>query len=51
MRRMIIRQPPWNELTINTNIPKYTVMDVYEDQIILNTYDIEGNLIDTCSVS
>ena len=42
---------PWNELTINTNIPKYTVMDVYEDQIILNTYDIEGNLIDTCSVS
>ena len=42
---------PWNELTINTNIPKYTVMDVYEDQITLNTYDIEGNLVDTCSVS
>ena len=42
---------PWNELTINTSIPKYTVMDVYEDQITLNTYDIEGNLVDTCSVS
>lgn len=42
---------PWNELTINTNVPKYTVMDVYEDQITLNTYDMEGNLVDTCSVS
>ena len=42
---------PWNELSINTNIPKYTVMDVYEDQITLNTYDMEGNLVDTCSVS
>ena len=28
-----------------------TVMDVYEDQITLNTYDMEGNLVDTCSVS
>lgn len=41
----------WNELTNDEKIQMYTVMDVSDDEIILSTYDINNNLIDTCSVT
>ena len=40
----------WNELTNDEKIQMYTVMDVSDDELILSTYDINNNLIDTCSV-
>ena len=41
---------PWNEVTINTPVPKYTVMDVTDQEITLNTFDLYGTLVDRCVV-
>ena len=40
----------WAQVTIDTKVPKYTVMDVTGTALTLSTYDLEGNLIDICTV-
>lgn len=44
-------EAPWNEVTDDSKVPMYTVMDVSNDSIRLTTYDIDGNLKDSCVVS
>lgn len=41
----------WSQVTIDTKIPKYTVMDVSETALVLTTYDLSGNMVDLCSVT
>lgn len=41
---------PWADVTIDIKKPIYTVMDVTDAEIILNTYTIDGQLIDSVSV-
>ena len=42
---------PWSEVTVDLKKQMYTIMDVTDAEITLSTYDLEGNLMDTCSVS
>lgn len=44
-------EAPWNQVTDDSKVPMYTIMDVSDDEIVLTTYDIDGNLKDTCKVS
>ena len=41
----------WAQVTIDTKVPKYTVMDVTGTALTLSTYDLEGNLLDLCTVT
>lgn len=41
----------WNQVVNSDKIQMYTVMDVGNDELVISTYDIEGNLLDTCSVT
>ena len=41
----------WSQVTIDTKVPKYTVMDVSETTLVLTTYDLSGNMVDLCSVT
>lgn len=41
---------PWKDVVLESPTPLYTVMDVTSNQLVLTTYDFEGNTVDTVSV-
>ncbi|MCM1222679.1 MAG: metallophosphoesterase [Lachnospiraceae bacterium] len=44
------QEAEWNELTIDVRVPMYTVMTVSPQKIVLDTYDLGGNQLDSVSV-
>lgn len=40
----------WNQVTVDQKVPMYTVMDVSPNQLMLTTFDLDGNTIDSVSV-
>lgn len=40
----------WNQVTVEQKEPMYTVMDVSQNQLVLTTFDFDGNIIDSVSV-
>lgn len=45
------QEAEWNEVTVDMKTPMYTVMDVNDVEIVLTTYDLDNNVIDTYTVS
>ena len=41
----------WSQVTIDTKVPKYTVMDVTDALLTLRTYDLSGTMLDMCTVT
>ena len=41
----------WSQVTIDTKVPKYTVMDVTDTLLTLRTYDLSGTMLDMCTVT
>ena len=41
----------WSQLTIDTKVPKYTVMDVTDERITLSVYDLSGTILNLCTVT
>lgn len=41
----------WSQVTIDSKVPKYTVMDVSDERITLSTYDLSGTILDLCTVT
>ena len=41
----------WSQVTIDSRVPKYTVMDVTDNMITLTAYDLSGTILDLCTVT
>ncbi|MCD7927357.1 MAG: metallophosphoesterase [Oscillospiraceae bacterium] len=40
----------WSQVTVDTHVPMYTVMTVADSEVTLETYNLSGDLLDSCTV-
>ncbi|MCC8121061.1 MAG: hypothetical protein LIO42_03540, partial [Oscillospiraceae bacterium] len=40
----------WSQVTVDTHVPMYTVMTVEDSAVTLDTYNLSGTLLDSCTV-